>query len=256
VDGRYLAYAQQNGNLMLYDATTNTRRVLAALVNNQINTLAFSPNLNYLLGVGTGREVNLPNTASAWQIYNLVTNQPPATQKTDSWVRNIAFSADGSMYAWLDTSVHINQSLNNAPIRAVAIQQAPKGGLAWRPVPVGIPPTHSVAFADGNHVRLDNFDANTEQVFAGDPSFFPSVISFNQDGSLLAAMDASNNIATGSVLNIFDANSADLISSTPMQASMTLTFSPDGTLLAISSENEVDLLGVSSTQAPEPTAVG
>ena len=255
-DGRYLAYAQQNGNLMLYDTLNRTRTALVALANNRINSLAFSPDQHYLLAVGTGMEVNLPGTASVWQIYNLITNQSPTMQKTASWVRNVAFSPDGSQFAWLDTSANINQTINNATIRTLAIQQASKGGLAWRPSPAGTPLTHSLAFVDGNHIRLDNLDANTEQTFAGDPSFFPSVISFNQDGTLLAAMDVPNNTATGSVVNIFDAGSADLVSSTPLEASNSLAFSPDGTLLVIASNDQVQVLGVDNSQGAEPTAVG
>jgi WD40 repeat protein len=255
-DGRYLAYSQQNGNLMVYDTLNKTRTTLAALANNRINSLAFSPDQHYLLGVGTGMEVNLPGTTSVWQIYNLLTNQSPAMQKTASWVRNVAFSPDGSLFAWLDTSASINRIINNTTIRTLALQQAPKGGLAWRPTAAGTPITHSLAFVDGDHVRLDDLDANTEQTFAGDPGFFPAVISFNADGSLLAAMDVPNNTATGSVVNIFDATSADLISSTPLQASNTLTFSPDGTLLVIASNDQVQLLGADNSQDAEPTAVG
>ncbi|MEO8396325.1 MAG: hypothetical protein ABI700_25255, partial [Chloroflexota bacterium] len=243
-DGRYLAYSQQNGNLMVYDMIGNTRTTLAALVNSQINALAFSPDQRYLLGVGTGMEVNLPGTASVWQIYNLAANSAPAMQVTDSWVRNVAFSLDGSLFAWLDTSLHINQVADNASIRTLAIQQAPKGGLVWRPAPVGTLPAHSVAFVDGNRIRLDNLDTSVEQSFTGDTSFLPGVISFNLDGSLLAAMDVPTNTVTGSVVNIFDANSAALVSSTALQASNTLLFSPDGTLLVIASNDIVQVMGV------------
>ena len=247
-DGRYLAYSQQNGSLMVYDTQASTRTTLANLVNNHINSLAFSPDQRYLLGVGTGVETPPPGTASVWQIYNLVTNQSPTMKQTPSWVRNVAFSLDGTQFSWLDTSANVIQATSGANVRTLAIQQAPKGGLAWRPAPIGTLPTHSLAFVDGNHVRLDNLDANSEQTYSGDPSFFPAVLAFNQDGSLLAAMDVPNNTVTGSVVNIFDTDTADLISSTPLQASSAIMFSPDGTLLVIGSSDEVVLLGVDSSQ--------
>src|SRR5262249_29905043 len=96
---------------------------------------------------------------------------------------------------------------------------------------------------------------NTEQVFGSDPNFLPSVISFNQDGTLLAAMDVPNNNATGSVVDIFDAGSAALVSSTPMSANTAITFSPDGTLLAIANRDQVTLLGVDNSEDAQP-AVG
>ena len=243
-DGRYLAYAQQDGTVLVYDTLSSTRTTLAALVNNQINSLAFSLDQRYLVALGTGREVNPPGTDSVWQIYNLVTNAAPTTQKAASWVRNVAFSLDGALFAWLDSSANVIQVVSGATTRTLAITQAPKGGLAWRPAPVGTLASHSLAFVDGEHIRLDNLDTNVEQTFAGDTGFKPAVLSFNLDGSLLAAMDVPTNTVTGSVVNIFDADSADLVSSTPLQASNTLAFSPDGTLLLVASNDEVQLFGV------------
>ncbi len=242
-DGHYLAYSKQDGTLNIED--TATRASLNRAPNSQINSLAFSS--ADLLAFGSGSPTGAP---SSWEIFDLASNHQLSGAPTGSWVRAVAFSPDGTLLAWMDTSLHVIDVQSGAEVRTVGLTQAPNGGLAWRPAPLGAAPLHQIAFADGELVRMVDMDTNVEQTYSGDPGFYPGAISFSKDGSLLAAMDAPGSPATASTVNLFDATTSDLITSTPLQASESLVFSPDGTLLVIASDDEVVLLGISTEAVP------
>ena len=99
-------------------------------------------------------------------------------------------------------------------------------------------------------VRLVSLDTDTEQIFEGDTGFVPQAISFNADGTLLAAMNTPLAGTSGSTINLFDAETGDLVASNLLEASRTLRFSPDGTLLVVASDDEVVFLGVNAEEVP------
>jgi WD40 repeat protein len=251
-DGRYLAYSTTNHRLWLYDTVLSARVGIQRQPNDQINDLSFSYDTNYLLALATGDQLGSPDVSSAVEMYNLSANEGFLQRTTPSWVRDTAFSPDGELFAWLDMSLHVIEVAGAADVTAVALEQPPNAGLAWRPTPIGSIPTQEIAFADGVNVRLLNISTNVEQTYFADPDFLPDTIGFNQDGSLLAAMNVSTNSASGSVVNIFDVVTSDLITQTVMEASTAMTFTPDGTLLVIVTADEVIFLGV----APSDLAVG
>ncbi len=247
-DGRYLAYATANA-LLVYNTTTSIRTTLANLDNNPVNSLAFSPDQRDLLAVGLGAAVQPPGTAAGWQLYDLATNQPPTMQQTAVWVRTVAFSPDGTLFAWVDNALHVIKSADGSPVQTMPMIASLRG-LAWRPTPAGTPPIHAVAFVDGAQAHLVNFDARTQQNFSADPNFFADALTFNRDGSLLAAMNIPSNSATASTVNIFNPDTAALIASLPLNPSKALAFSPDATLLLVAANDNVLFLGASDTTPP------
>ncbi len=243
-DSRYLTAARQDGSLQIEDTGSGTRVLLNRSTNERINSIAFSPDARDLLAFGSG---TLTGTTASWEIFNLPRNLTLRAGSGNTWVRAVAFSSDGTLFAWVDSSLNVIVTASGTAVRTTPLTQATRGGVIWRPS------SHSVAFADGANIRLDNLDNNTEQVYSADPNFIPAVMSFSKDGSILAAMDVPGNTTTGSNLNIFDTDTADLINNTVLEASNTLTFSPDGTLLAVGANDQVILLGANTS---DDNAVG
>lgn len=240
-DGHYLAYATQDGRLTVIDTQTQTRANLVG-GGGRINSLAFNASSTSLIYGGGS-----PNGGAAgWAEFVLPGGTPGRKSPATSWVRNVGYSPDGTLFAWLDTSLHVVDA-SGAPAANFSLQAPENGGMAWRPVPAGVQPTRQIAFADGARVGLENLDSHTEQVYEDDASFTPGALSFNRDGSLLAAMSTADNPATGSLVNLFAADTGDLITSTPLKASSAMIFSPDGTLLVVAAFDEVLFLGVDNT---------
>ncbi|HVU10679.1 MAG TPA: SH3 domain-containing protein [Phototrophicaceae bacterium] len=237
-DGRYLTAARQDGSLQIEDTGSGTRVLLGRSTNERINSVTFSPDARDLLAFGSGTPTG---TTAAWEIFNLPGNSTLRAASSSTPVRGVAFSSDGTLFAWVDAALNVMLTASSTTVRTTALTQATRGGVAWRPS------SHAVAFADGTNIRLDNLDNNTEQVYTADANFIPAVMSFSKDGSLLATMDVPSNTATGSNLNIFDTDTADLITNTVLEASNTLVFSPDGTLLAIGANDQVILLGANTS---------
>lgn len=246
-NARYLAYGTQDGKVLLYDTQTSTRTTLTQVANSRVSSLAFNAGATALLTYSTGSAVAAPGASTLWEALSLADGKSLLRMPTSSWVRGVAFSPDGTLLAWLDTSLHVIQVTGGATIGDFALTQAGSGSPVWRPT-TGSQPTHQVAFADGARVRLLNLDTKVEQNYTADPAFIPGALSFNNTGTLLAAMSVPNNTATASRVNIFAVDTGTLLASTPLQASSALTFSPDGTLLVIASADEVLFLGVDSSQ--------
>lgn len=245
-DGRYLAYTTMDGRLLLLDLFSNTRTILTNPTNDRHASVSFNPAQQYLLASGSGAPLNAVLRPGTWRFYELPSQQEVLVQETADWVRSVAFSLDGFMFAWMDNAVHVVQTDASAdPITFALEEPSFSGGLVWRPAPFGEEPASALAFTDGAMVRLVDLDANREQTYLGDDGFLPQAIGFNAEGSLLAAMDIPITDTSGSTVNLFDAETSDLVSSTLLPASRALRFSPDSTLLVIASEDEVVFLGVS-----------
>jgi hypothetical protein len=242
-DARWLAYATQNGRLTVIDTQTQARTYLIETGSSRINGLAFDSNGNLIAGTGSPT-----GGASGWEEFALPGGNSLLKPAAESWVRGVGFSPDGTLFAWVDTTLHVVQLPGGAALGTFALQTPGNGGLAWRPSPAGVQPTRQIAFTDGTRVRLENLDTKAEQVYEDDASFTPGAVAFNSDGTLLAAMSIADNPATGSLVNLFAADTGDLIASTPLKASSAMTFSPDGTLLVIAAYDEVLFLGVDNLQ--------
>ena len=247
-DGRYLAYGKQDGGLLIADTLAKSWTMLVQLANIPIDSLAFSPGTDYLLAAGSGSPTGAPGVPSAWQIFDVPNQHMIATMPTGSWVHGVGFSGDGTLFAWVDSALHVVQVTSGADVRTIPLAQPTSSGLLWRPAPVGALPQPEIAFADGSRIRLTNVQSNVEQTYIADPDFLPGSISFSHDGALLAAMSVSTNTATGSVVNVFDSETGDVISNSLWAASTAITFSPDGTLLAIASADQVIVLGVDTSE--------
>ncbi|MEP7292568.1 MAG: SH3 domain-containing protein, partial [Chloroflexota bacterium] len=252
-DGRVLAYTTLDGRLLLRDTLNGAATQLVNASNDRHASLSFNPAQGALLASGSGVPVSAVLRPSAWRFYDLSTQQEVLTQTTDDWVRAVAFSLDGTLFAWMDNAVHIIEVDGSVSVATLALEEIPFRGLAWRPAPIGVEPAQALAFPDGAMVRLVDLDASTEQTYLGDDGFIPQAIGFNADGTLLAAMDTPVSDTSGSTVNLFDVDTGDLIASTLLQASQAISFSPDSTLLVVASLDEVVFLGVS---AEEVEAVG
>ena len=247
-DGRYLAYGTQAGSVIVYDTLTSTRTPLAQVTNSRINSLTFNADAaNSVLIYGSGSPTSTPGAVSRWEALDLPEGDSLINMPTSASVRNVAFSPDDTLFAWLDTSLHVIDA-DGAAVGTFALERPGNGGMAWRSAETGSASTHQIAFTDGARVRLINLDTRVEQTYADDPDFAPGALAFNRDGSLLAVMNVPSNTVTASRVNIFDVETSDLVASTPMQASSALLFSPDGTLLVIASADEVVFLGVDNSQ--------
>lgn len=252
-NGRYLAYSTRNGQLQVYDTLFAVRTTIERPPNNVINSLDFSRDERYLLASGSGDPGGAspasPDAVLGWEVYDLPNQTQLLQLPAQSWVRNVAFSLDATLFAWLDTGLHVVDVKDGASVLDLTLTAPPLGGLAWRPVTEGAAAPHQVAFSDGAVIRLVDVESRVEQQFVGDPGFFPGAITFNRDGSLLAAVNLPPDGATvASTVNLFDATTGDLIASTPLPPSSAMQFSPDGTLLVIGTPDEVILLGVDVAQ--------
>ncbi len=253
-DGRYLAYTTMDGRLILLDLFSSTRGIVTNPTDDRNASISFNPTQRYLLASGSGAPLSALLRPSTWRFYALPSQEEVLVSETADWVRAVAFSLDGSRFAWMDNAVHVIDIDGSAEERIYALSELTSvGGLVWRPAPVGEAPVSAVAFTDGELVRLVDLDTNREQSYLGDDGFLPQRISFNGDGSLLAAMDTPASPAPGSTVNLFDVETGDLLSSAALPVSRALRFSPDSTLLVVASEDEVVFLGVNSE---EVAAVG
>lgn len=247
-DGRYLAYTALDGRLFVRDLNNTVAgpTTLVNPANDRHANIDFNPAARTLLASGGGPPLSALLLSPMWRFYELPSEQEVLVQETDDWVRAVAFSPDGTLFAWMDSSVHVVEISEGAvtPVVTLALEEVPLQGLAWQPNAPGEEPLHALAFADGAMVRLVDLDLNTEQTFLGDAGFLPQALSFNQDGTLLAAMDVPTNDTTGSTVNIFSVDTEDVLTSTLLDASRALRFSPDGTLLVIASSQEVIFMGI------------
>lgn len=251
-DRRYLAYTTLDGRLLSLDLLANTRSVITNPSSDRNASLSFNPASPSLLASASGAPVSALLRPSTWRFYEMTEQQEVLVQETADWVRAVAFSLDGTLFAWMDNAVHVIE-VDGSPdveLRTFSLEEPPNSGLVWRPAPLGDAPTRALAFPDGTLVRLINLDTSTEQTFEGDSGFIPQTLSFNADGTLLAAMNMPLANTTGSTINLFDAETGDLVASNTLEASVTLRFSPDGTLLVVASADEVVFLGAGSEQAP------
>ena len=247
-DNRYLAFSTFDGQLLILDTDVGEVLELDDPPVDEVNDLDFSPSLEDLLAVGSGAVFAAPDTTPAWYVYDVPANEQILTVPVNSWVRDIMFSDDGALFAWLDTELHVVEVDSGDELYRVLLEQPPLGGLDWLPdtfSDADDDPPLRIAFSDGTMVRLVDLESGDEVIYTAEADFFPGAIQFSPDGSLLAAMSLPPDGAeVPSVVNVFDTETGDLLLSTPMTPSTAMAFSPDGTLLVIASAGEVVFLGV------------
>ncbi|MBK8022065.1 MAG: PD40 domain-containing protein [Chloroflexi bacterium] len=240
-DGRYLAFATVDDVLYVANTDTGVTITPADAPATDIQALTFSS--GNLLAVGGGSPFGDPSVTSAWYMYDIPNQRQLAVRPTTSYVRDVAFSPDGTLFAWYDTALNIVSVNDGATIVTQPIAQPGHGGLDWRPgIAAGLPP--QIAYADGTNIRLLSLGGSA-QSYGEATQFFPGVVRFSPDGRLLAAINLQpDGEPVPTVLSIFNADTRDILYGTGYELGMDFDFSPDGTLLIIVTNEQVLFLGV------------
>ncbi|MCK6579872.1 MAG: SH3 domain-containing protein [Anaerolineae bacterium] len=248
-DGHYLAFATTDDALYIVDTQTGVTITPADAPATDIQALAFSS--TGLLAVGGGSPLGDPSVTNTWYIYDIPNQRQLGARPTTSYVRDVAFSPDGALFAWYDTALNIVNVGDGATVLSQPIAQPGFGGLAWRPTPIaGVP--LQIAYADGTNIRLLSLGGQA-QSFGEAPAFFPGVVGFSPDAALLAAMNLQpDGEPVPSVLSIFDAATPGILYGSGYDLGVDFGFSPDGTLLVLVTADQVVFLGLN----PEVVAVG
>jgi len=248
-DGRYIAFASQDDTLYITDTQTGTTITPSDAPDTDIRALAFSS--GNLLAISGGDLLGDPSVAKLWAIYDIPNQRQLAVNPTTSAVRDVAFSPDGTLFAWIDSALNVINVTDGTPLLAQPIAVSGVRGLAWRPLAVAGAP-NQVAYADGSQVRTITF-GGTAAAFGDAPAFFPGVIRYSPDGLLIAAMNLqSAGEPVPAVVTLYDAATGELLYGTGYDLGTDLQFSPDGTLLVLVTADSVVFLGVD----PEGIAVG
>jgi len=266
-DGQFLAYSVFSDpafDLFVTNLNSGVTLQLASRPNAPINSLSFS--VSNLLAVGIGTLVPpgtaAPNAISGWAMYDLPNQRQIANTPTPTWVREVAFSPDGTLFAWVDTNVHVIIVADGTEILSQPIASPAIRGLAWRPLqpaPVGELPANAIAYPDGSTVRLITFAVTTSaaQSYGTAPAFFPNTLGFSPAGDLIAAINPDLvSVVQPTVLSIYDIASGVILSGEGYEFIGDFAFSPDGSLIALTTPNGVVFLGISEGITTEPDAVG
>lgn len=240
-DSHYLAFTTQDDQLFVVDTTTGVTITPANPPPTKIDALAFSA--SNLLAVGGVGVTGDPFKAPAWYMYDIPNQRQLAVHPTDSSVTAVAFSPDGSMFAWTDRALNVISVADGASLLSQPIATPAPGGLAWRPnLPAGTP--NQIAYADGAHVLMLTLGGQG-QSYGDAPAFFPGVIRFSPDGSIVAAMNLqAAGSTTPTVVNAFDVESGDVLYGTGFEIGRDFDFSPDSTLIVLVQADSVVFLGV------------
>ena len=113
-DGRYLAYTTLDGRLLLLDLLSSTRSIVTNPENDRNASLSFHPLVRYLLASGSGAPVSAVLRPPTWRFYEITAQEEVLMQETADWVRAVAFSLDGTLFAWMDNAVHVID-VDNSP---------------------------------------------------------------------------------------------------------------------------------------------
>lgn len=266
-DGHYLAFATADNVLYVVDLRTGSAITPAGAPNTDIRTIGFGA--NGLLATGGGIDGTPPMGAS-WTIYDIPNQRLLATTEAVAPVRDVAFSPDGQLFAWVDSALNVINVSDGAtlftqaitvpasaapvgtPAPADAALASPGAGLAWRPAGTSPDGLNQLAFAEGNLIRTITF-GGAAGAYTGAPSFFPNVLAYSPDGTMIAAVNYQRYGAqTPAVLAVFNTATGEQILGAAYPNATSLAFSPDGTLLVVATRDMVYFLGVD----PQTAAVG
>jgi hypothetical protein len=240
-DGRYLAFATPNDVLYVADTTDSSVITPTDAPNTQINALAFS--IDNLLAVGGGDIFGAPDVERLWAVYDIPGERLLVSSPTDAAVRDVAFSPDGTLFAWVDTALHVVNVSDGAPLLNQPISIPGRRGIAWRPPQTELE-RNVLAYADNNLIRTVVF-GGAAGAYESAPAFFPGVIRYSPDATLIAAVNLQpDGPPVPSVLTIFDAETGDVLYGTGYELVEDFDFSPDGTLLVLVTADQIILLGV------------
>ena len=239
-DGRYFVYGTFTNVVTIADIQAAGRVTqLANPPTEGVNALAFSPDANYRLAVASGSLYGGTGNETVG-LYDVVRNTKLIEFDADFWVNGIAFNHDGTLLAWMDTTLHVfdvatGDEYLNAGVNALGIG------------PVAFTPDGSViAFPDGNSIVMVPVETTGQaQVYETAAGLFPGTIAFNPDGTLLAVVSVpGEGSIEPPVITMIDVETGDVIFEQQSESARTLAFSPDGTLLVIAQSEEVVFLTV------------
>jgi hypothetical protein len=248
-DGRYLAFTTPDDVLYVADTTTSTVITPTDAPSTQINALAFS--IDNLLAVGGGDLFGSPDVEPLWAVYDIPGERLLVTSPTNAAVRDVAFSPDGALFAWVDTALHVVNVADGAPLLNQSIGIPSRRGIAWRPPQTELE-RNVLLYADDNLIRSVVFGGAAGS-YESAPAFFPGVIRYSPDATLIAAVNLQpDGLPVPAVLTLFDAETGDVLYGTGFELVQDFDFSPDGTLLVLVTTEEVIFLGID----PAMLAVG
>lgn len=182
------------------------------------------------------------------EVFDLITQRRIREINASFYVPDVAFNADGSRLAFIDTSLRIIRADTFAEAAAIPIAGGSTGVVTWQPSAVPNTPNTGLAYADGSSVRLYNTTTNTVQEFSLDEGVTAKALAFSPDGALLAALADDSGIERAPTvpmtLNLFDVQTGDLLLQMEVNDAWSMAFSADGTLLALGEANGVAIYGV------------
>jgi WD40 repeat protein len=181
-------------------------------------------------------------------VFDLITQRRIREINASFYVPDVAFNADGSRLAFIDTSLRIIRADTFAEAAAIPIASGSTGVVTWQPSAVPNTPNTGLAYSDGSSVRLYNTTTNTVQEFSLDEGVTAKALAFSPDGALLAALADDSGIERAPTvpmtLNLFDVQTGDLLLQMEVNDAWSMAFSADGTLLALGEANGVVIYGV------------
>ncbi|MFQ3567306.1 MAG: SH3 domain-containing protein [Aggregatilineales bacterium] len=246
-DGRYLAYGVFPSTLVIADSDDDGFAFeLPNPPSDGINALAFSPADRDVLAVGSGSLFGGAGRESI-SLYHVGRAALTARRSANFGVNSLAFSPDGSLLAWADSSVHLYSLALGRDIVVYPVEAPLFTPLAF--LPTEAPGGGALAYADGTVVYLEPLGPAIERrsYELVEFSLVPRAIAFSPDGALLAVLSVWGPAPQQTALprlDIFDTETTDLIFAQEFENPRAIAFSPDGTLLAVALDDEVILLGI------------
>lgn len=182
------------------------------------------------------------------EVFDLIGQRRVQEIPSTFYVPDVAYNADGSRIAFIDTSLRIIRADTFAPAAVIPIAGGSTGEVAWQPSAVPNTPNTVIGYADGTSVRLYDTTTNTVTEFALDENVTAKDIVFSPDGALLAVIADDSGIERAATipmtLNLFDVQTGDLLLQTEVNDAWSMAFSADGTLLALGEATGVVIYGV------------
>jgi WD40 repeat protein len=240
-DGQTLASANFDGSIVLWNADTQTERLVLSGQPGWVEAVAFSPDDNFLASGGSAppwdSHVRLWDARSG-ELIASIPEPDPTRQVGQSWGTDVAFSPDDEFIAYgIDHGSHIGAlyvwQLDPSEIREILVSTG--GG-----VNVAFSPDGELLASGGWHrreggyfpVRLWNMDAESREEELVDDNGVVDALEFSSSGELLAAASMS--------IQLWDMNTRE--QTYDLRGHRwdvnTISFNPDDTLLASGGNDE------------------